>query len=149
MKNLIFTLALMAVLWSCKFEQDIVFREIDNVVVQNIVDGKVNLTADAEFFNPNDISGKLKAINLVISLEDRELARITQTNSFKIEKESNFTIPIEVQFSMEEVQSSLLSNILNIVRGNKIRLHFKGDIKVSTWGVTQKVPVDYYQEVKL
>jgi LEA14-like dessication related protein len=136
---------LLIVLSSCTFEENVKFEQIKNVKLAGVKDGMVNLTADADFYNPNDISGKLKSVDLEVLLKDKSLARITQINHFKIGKNANFSIPINVSFAMED----LLDNLLAIVTGNKLTLHFKGEIKVSTWGYTQTVPVSYYEEVRL
>ena len=145
-KSLLFILILLS---SCTFEENIKFEQIKNVKLVGVKDGMVNLTADADFYNPNDISGKLKSVDLEVLLKDKSLARITQTNHFKIGKNADFSIPINVSFAMEDLQEDFLDNLLAIVTGNKLTLHFKGEIKVSTWGFTQTVPVSYYEEVRL
>ena len=144
----IYALLLIA-LSSCTFEENVKFEQIKNVKLAGVKDGMVNLTADANFFNPNDISGKLKSVDLEVLLKDKSLAHISQTEHFKIGKNADFSIPINVRFAMEDLQEGFLDNLLAIVIGNKITLHFKGEIKVSTWGFTQTVPVNYYEEVRL
>ena len=134
---------------SCTFEEEVKFEQIKNVKIVGVKDGMLNLTADADFYNPNDVSGKLKSIDLEVLLKDKSLAKITQAKSFKIEKNSKFTIPINVSFAMEDLQSGFLDNLLTIVSGKKLKIHFKGEIKVSTWGFAQTVPVNYYEEVRL
>ena len=109
----------------------------------------VNLTAEADFYNPNNVSGKLKSIDIEVLLKEKSLARITQTKHFKIEKNANFSIPINVSFAMKDLQNGFLDNLLTIVSGKKLMIRFKGEIKVSTWGFTQTVPVSYYEEVRL
>ncbi len=134
---------------SCTFEENVKFEQIRNVKLVGVKDGMVNLTAEADFYNPNNISGKLKSIDLEVLLKDNSLARITQVKHFKIEKNADFSIPINVSFAMKDLQKNFLDNLLAIVSGNKLTLHFKGEIKVSTWGFTQTVPVSYYEEVRL
>lgn len=149
MRYLLITAGLLLVLSGCKFEEPVTFRKIDNVKVNSINEGMVNLEAEAEFYNPNDMSGKLKSVNIVVALENTQLATVSQSETLTINEKESFVVPINVQFAMEDVQKGFLSNLLNLVNGNKIKLHFKGEIKVSTWGFTQTVPVDYYEEVKL
>jgi LEA14-like dessication related protein len=142
-------LLILILLSSCTFEENVKFEQIKNVKLVGVKDGMVNLTAEADFYNPNNISGKLKSVDLEVLLKDNSLARITQNNHFKIEKNADFSIPINVSFEMEKLQNGFLNNLLAIVSGNKLTLHFKGEIKVSTWGFTQTVPVSYYEEVRL
>ena len=142
-------LLIFILLSSCTFEENVKFEQIKNVKLDGVKDGMVNLTADADFYNPNNVTGKLKTVDLEVLLKDKSLARITQTNHFKIDKNANFSIPINVSFAMADLQENFLDNLLAIVSGNKLTLHFKGEIKVSTWGFTQTVPVSYYEEVRL
>jgi LEA14-like dessication related protein len=149
MKTIIPLFFALVLLSSCTFEEDVKFEKINNVKLKSMTDGNVNLTADAYFYNPNDIGGKLKSIDLEVFLTNRSLARISQQEHFTIEKNSSFSIPFDASFAMEDIQKGFLDNLLNIVTGKKLKLHFKGEIKVSTWGYTQTVPIDYYEEVKL
>ena len=134
---------------SCTFEENVKFEQIKNVKLVGVKDGMLNLIAEADFYNPNNVSGKLKSIDLEVLLKDKSLARITQTDHFKLEKNAKFTIPINVSFAMADIQNGFLDNLLTIVSGKKLMIHFKGEIKVSTWGFTQTVPVSYYEEVRL
>ena len=134
---------------ACTFEENVKFEQIRNVKLAGVKDGMVNLTAEADFYNPNNVSGKLKSIDIEVLLKDKSLARITQTKHFKIEKNADFSIPINVSFAMKDLQNGFLNNLLTIVSGKKLMIHFKGEIKVSTWGFTQTVPVSYYEEIRL
>jgi len=140
---------ILILLSSCTFEENVKFEQIKNVKLIGVNDGMLNLIAEADFYNPNDVSGKLKSIDLEVLLKDKSLARITQTKNFKIDKEANFTIPINVSFAIADIQNGFLDNLLTIVSGKKLLIQFKGEIKVSTWGFTQTVPVNYYEEVRL
>jgi LEA14-like dessication related protein len=148
MKIILSTVLIIALFSSCTFEEDVKFEQIKNVKLAGVSDGRVNLTAEADFYNPNGVSGKLKSIDLEVLLKDKSLARITQTEHFKIAENAQFSIPINVSFAMADIQNGFLENLLVIVSGNKLKLQFKGEIKVSTWGFTQTVPVNYFEEVK-
>jgi LEA14-like dessication related protein len=140
---------ILILLSSCTFEENVKFEKIKNVKIVGVKDGMLNLIAEADFYNPNNVSGKLRSIDLEVLLKDKSLARITQTKHFKIEKNADFSIPINVSFAMADIQEGFLDNLIAIVSGKKLTLHFKGEIKVSTWGFTQTVPVSYYEEVRL
>ena len=142
-------LLILILLSSCTFKENVKFEQIKNVKLVGVKDGMLNLIAEADFYNPNNVSGKLKSIDLEVLLKDKSLARITQTDHFKIEKNAKFSIPINVSFAMADIQNGFLDNLLTIVSGKKLMIHFKGEIKVSTWGFTQTVPVSYYEEVRL
>ena len=139
----------LTVFTACKFEEPVVFRIIDDVQIESIRDGMANLSARAVFYNPNNARGKLKKVDIVVELEGKTLAHIHQDEHQPIGSNAEFSIPIKIRFAMADAQQGLLSNLMNILTGNKIELHFIGDIKVSTFGFSQTVKVDYYEEVKL
>ena len=143
------TIFILILLSSCTFEENVRFEKIKNVRIVGVKDGMMNLVAEADFYNPNNVSGKLKSIDIELLLKDKSLARLTQNESFKIGKNAKFSIPINVSFAMADIQNGFLDNLLTIVSGKKLKIQFKGEIKVSTWGFTQTVPVNYYEEVKL
>ena len=149
MRKLLPSLLLVLLFVSCKFEEPVEFKIIDNVKVVSIKDGMVNLSADAIFFNPNEIKGKLKGVDIRVDLDDKTLATISQNIPLQISPKSQFTIPVNIQFAVEDIQDGFLNNLMSILAGNKIKLHFVGDIKVSTFIISQSVKVDYYEEVKL
>ena len=149
MKRLYIFLFAFILFQSCKFEEPVEFRMIDKVEIVSIKDGIATLSAEAVFSNPNEIKGKLKNVDIKVDLDGKNLATITQSKTLVVEPNAEFRIPINIEFAMEEVQQGLLSNLMNILKGNFIKLHFVGDIKVSTFIFSQTVEVDYYEEVKL
>ena len=149
MRKLNFLILGIFLLTACKFEEPVVFRMIDEVKIDSIQDGMVNLSARAVFFNPNEMQGKLKDIDLQVLMDDKTLATIRQAEVMKIAGKAEFSIPIRIRFAMEDVQQGLLNNLMNILQGNTLKLHFVGHIKVSSFLLTQKVEVDYYEKIRL
>ena len=149
MRNTLILFFVVLLLPGCRFSEPVQFRMIDNVEIVSIKDGFVHLTAEAVFSNPNKVKGKLKDVDIAIELEGRSLATITQAKALQVKPNAEFRMPINIQFAMEDIQQGLLSNLMNILTGNKLKLHFVGRIKVGTFIFSQAVPVDYYEEVKL
>jgi ribulose 1,5-bisphosphate carboxylase large subunit-like protein len=149
MKRVLFLFAIVLFTQGCKFEEPIAFKMIDEVKIIDIKDGIVNLSAEAVFTNPNELKGKLKDVNILVDLDGKTLATITQAEPLTVKPKADFRIPINIQFAMEDVQKGLLSNLMSILSGNFIKLHFVGDIKIGTFIFSQIVEVDYYEEVKL
>ena len=145
----ILPLLVLAGSMSCSFNDPIVFRGVKSVKVLGIKDGMVELEAVAKFNNPNEMSGKLKKVDIAVMLEQDTLALLTQRENLRIEKNADFEVPIRAQLSLADLQGGVLSNLLSIIGGRKFSLRFVGDIKVSTWGVSRHVPVDFESEVKL
>src|SRR5690349_24996329 len=70
---------LVLVLWTgCKApDQDIVLRQIKDVVVDATTDPM--LKANAIFYNPNDVRGKLKKIDVEIFVNGKKAASVDQS----------------------------------------------------------------------
>lgn len=149
MKNVSSFLIILVFLSSCTFDENVQFKKIKGVQFTSVADGMMKLSAEAWFYNPNDLAGKLKSIDLEVMLNNKTLAKISHHENIKIGKQASFSVPFTASFAMEDIQQGFLDNLLTIISGKKLKLHFKGEIKVSTWGFTQTVPVDYYEEVKL
>lgn len=149
MKLRYFLIFLTIILAGCTFDKPVVFKSIQNTKVENIDQGVATVSAELEFYNPNEVSGRFKKGEIVVFIGEDQVANISRSQSMNIAAQSSFSIPVEVKFSIEDVQKGLLSNLLALVTSNSITLHFKGDIVVGKFIFTQKVPVDYEQEVKL
>ena len=133
---------------SCGFDEPVVFRGVKSVRVMGITDGKLNLQVQALFYNPNNIGGKLKRVDLAVRMDDEVLANVVQKENFRINRESEFLVPFTAQVSMEQLKQGFLGNIMAILGRRKLNLHFVGDIKVSSYGISRKVPVDFESEVQ-
>ncbi|MEN8247920.1 MAG: hypothetical protein ABFS32_03240 [Bacteroidota bacterium] len=148
-KLFLHTLIILFLFTSCAFDKPIEFKKIRKVKLTSIKDGMVELQGEAEFYNPNSMAGKIRKIEIDILMGDKILGHISLKEKLKVEKNAPFYIPLKAKLRMEDIQQGFLDNLLVIVGAKKLELHFKGKIKVSRWGISETVPVDYYQEVRL
>jgi len=142
-------LIILVLFSSCTFEENVKFEKIKNVQLARVEDGMMILSAEAWFYNPNDLAGKLKSIDIGLMLNNKTIAKISHHDNIKIGKQASFSVPFRASFATEAIRESFVSSIFTLLTGNKLQLHFVGEIQVGTWGFTQTVPVDYYAEVKL
>lgn len=148
-KIIIILFGVSLILNGCGFDDPIVFRGVDSVKVLGVKDGKLNLEATARFYNPNSIGGKLKRVDIAVKMGDDILAEVVQKENFKIGKESDFNVPFVAEVSMDQLKQGFLGNLMAILGRKKINLRFVGEIKVSSFGVTRTVPVDFESEVQI
>ena len=148
MKLIIKSIVLLFLFTACGNNEPIEFRKIREIKLTSIKNGWIELEAKAEFNNPGAISGKIKEAQIDIAMGKKVLAKISLSNKMKVKKKAPFFIPFKAKFRLEDIQQNLLDNLLAIVGVKKLKLHFKGNIKVSKCGFSQAVPIDYYQEVK-
>ena len=148
MKWVVQFIVILLLFSSCANDEPIEFKKIREIKITSIKDGWIELEAEAEFSNPGSISGKIKKAQIDISVGEKVLAQISLRKKMKVKKRAPFYIPFKAKFRIEDIQNNLLDNLLAIVGVKKMKLHFKGQRKVSKLGISQAVPIDYYQEVK-
>lgn len=133
--------------FSCAPKEPVVLREVH---IRSVDLGKNGsspiLKADAIFYNPNKGSLRLKKIDLDILLNEKPAATIHQELNAAIKGQSEFTIPLEVQLSLND--AGLLDTILSLFGGKKYDIRFTGKIKVRVGGFPVSIPVDHRDEVR-
>ncbi len=128
-----------------KLDQDIVLRDIKDVVVDASTEPM--LKANAIFFNPNKIRGRLKNINIDVFVNGKKAASVDQALKMSIPAAAEFTIPLEVKLALKEL--GFMETILGMVGGKTFKIHYKGSLKLLYHGLPINVPVDYEDDVKL
>jgi LEA14-like dessication related protein len=146
-KRIYLVLMMGIVLVACKRpEEDIVFKYVRGVVV-DATDKDPQLKANAVFFNPNDMRGKLKKIKLDIFVEGKKAGHVDQKMSLLIPANSEFTVPIEVKLNIKEL--GLLNTLFSILGAKKMDIHYVGSIRINYKGIPINVPVDYKSEIRI
>jgi hypothetical protein len=133
-------------LFTCKKpDQDIVLRQIRDVVVDATTEPM--LKANAIFYNPNNIKGRLRKIDIEIFVNGKKAASVDQTLKMSIPSAAEFTVPLEVKLAIKEM--GVMDTIFGMIGGKTFKIHYKGTLKLSYHGFPINVPVDYNDEVKL
>jgi len=144
--NVFAFLILISLFTQCqKPDQDIVLRRIKDVVVDANTDPM--LKANAVFYNPNKVSGRLKKIKIDIYVNGKKTGAVDQDLKTKIPSRAEFTVPLEVKLSMKEL--GFMNTIIGMLGGKKYEVRYEGFLKLSYHGVPIKVPVDYKDEVRI
>jgi hypothetical protein len=120
-------------------------RDIRDVVVD--ATSEPMLKANAIFYNPNKIKGKLRKIDVEIFVNGKKAASVDQSLKTAIPAAAEFTVPLEVKLAMKEL--GFMDTILGMVGGKTFNIHYKGSLKLSYHGLPINVPVDYKDDVKI
>lgn len=126
-------------------EEDIVLRQIRDVVVDASTDPI--LKANAIFYNPNKMRGKLKKIDIEIFVNGKKAASVNQQLKTVIPSMSEFAVPLEVKLSMKEL--GFMDTLLGVIGGKKFEIRYTGILKLSYRGFPIQVPVNYKDEVRI
>ncbi len=139
-------MAAMLLLTACeKPDQDIVLRDIRDVVVD--ATSEPMLKANAIFYNPNNMRGRIRKIDVEIFVNGKKAASVDQSLKTSIPAQAEFTVPLEVKLAIKEL--GVMDTIFGMIGGKTFKVHYKGSLKLSYRGVPISVPVDYEDEVRL
>jgi LEA14-like dessication related protein len=128
-----------------KPDQDIVLRQIKDVVVD--ATSEPTLKANAIFFNPNKMSGKIRKIKVDIFVNGKKAANVDQDLKLAVPGQSEFTVPIEVKLAIKEL--GFMDTVFGLLGGKKFEVRYQGFLKLSYRGIPIKVPVDYKDDVRI
>jgi LEA14-like dessication related protein len=144
--NAIFFASLFIIGVACEGPKEkIQLKNIRDVVVDASSDP--TLKASAVFFNPNNVKGKLKKIDVEIFVNGKKAANVKQDFNNVIPANSEFTIPLTVNLNIKEL--GLMDTLLGMVGGKKFEVRYEGFIRLNYRGIPVKVPVKYTDNVKL
>ena len=144
-KVLLLLLAVLLLAGCQKPEHDIVLRHIRDVVVD--ASSEPMLKANAVFFNPNDMRGRIRKIDVEIYVNGKKAASVDQTLKTSIPAQSEFVVPLEVKLALKEL--GVMDTIFGMIGGKTFKIRYKGSLKLSYRGLPINVPVDYEDDVKL
>jgi LEA14-like dessication related protein len=133
----------------CKVpDEDIVFKGVTNIRVKAVDKGEAIVLGEALFYNPNNVKMKLKKVDVGVELEGKKVAHVFQDGkNLTIGAQSDFSVPLDVRINLKD--EGFLNNLLAVLGGKRMELHYKGYIRASAHGVTVKVPVDYKSMVRI
>jgi len=135
----------LLLLTGCKRpDQDIVLRHIRDVVVDAA--SEPTLRANAIFYNPNDMRGRLKKIDIEIFVDGKKAASVEQSLKTSIPAAAEFTVPIEVKLALKEL--GFMDTLFGMIGGRTFEIHYKGSLKLTYHGFPINVPVDYRDEAR-
>lgn len=126
-------------------KEDIVLRQIKDIVVD--ATSEPMLKANAIFYNPNAVRGKLKRINVDIFVDGKKAASVNQELKTIIPSNDEFAVPIEVKLAMKEL--GFMDTVLGMIGGKKFEVRYEGSLKLSYHGFPINVPVSYKDEVRI
>ena len=124
-----------------------VFKDIRNAKITKGEKGVVNMKADAILYNPNDVSAKLKSIDIEVFIKDQKVAKIKENYSLKISRLSEFSVPLNLDLDLSNL--GLINSLLGFIQGKQFDAHYVGKAKVMMHGVPVNIPIDYHEVLKL
>jgi len=148
-RSVFLVIILLAVTLSSCSVEPAEFKEITNARIVSNDGTTARVKAEALFYNPNNSSGKVGKMDIVVSFKDQELAHVTEDSYVNVKANEDFTIPLDIDLDIKKVQDNWLGNLISILSDKSLELHFKGSVRIKMHGISRKIPVDYIEKIKL
>ena len=148
MKNRILVVLILLSFAGCKNYEEIQFLGLNEVKVNGVKNGYLQISANAAFNNPNDFKGKLKSANIYALYQGDTLANVSNVEKVSVGPNTDFNVPLSLEVSMSKLQKGLLSNLASLIRKRSVEIEFTGNIKVSSFGFAQTIPVNYKEDIQ-
>jgi len=142
---IVFLLVIVAV--SCVPKDEVVFKGVKNISVEQDENNEPVLRGEALFYNPNNEKMKLKEIYADVLVNGKPSAQVRQNLKLTIPAKSDFSVPVLAQLSLKEL--GLLDTIVNLLGGKKFDVQYTGFVRIAVHGVTIKVPFTYQEQLRL
>ena len=145
MKKHLLLLLFFSLFFNCKVSQKPVFVGVEKIKLIDASKKTIKLSANAIFKNPNSIGGKLKTGDLKVLINDNEVANFV-TESFKVPRKKEFTIPLTVSIATDSIS---FGGLIGSLISQKLNVQYKGKIKYRVFGVSSSYDVDKTENVKI
>jgi len=142
---IVWLLVIVAV--SCVPKDEVVFKGVKNISVEQNENNEPVLRGEAIFYNPNREKMKLKEIYADVLVNGKPSAHVRQNLKLTIPAQSDFSVPVLAQLSLKEL--GLLDTIVNLLGGKKFDVQYSGYVRIAVHGVTIKVPFTYQEQLRL
>ena len=145
MRGLLFGMMLFLLAGACRPKEDVVLRNIKDVVVDASTEPM--LKATALLYNPNNIRMTVKKIDMEIFVDGKKAATIDQQMKLKVPAKAEFTVPLEVKLNLKEM--GFMDTLFGVLGGKRFQIQYKGSIRMQYAGVPFTVPVDHKDEIRV
>ncbi len=152
MKKAFYFLSLLILFLSCSVKKQPVFIKVDDVKIISFAADTIQLQANAFFENPNDVGGKISTDDIVILVNNIEVAQVF-SDEFKVPAKDKFTIPLTAKISTKKLLNSdkngVLGGLINSFISKKVNVRIKGNLEYVVFGFKKEFIVDKTEEIKI
>ncbi|MEQ3499176.1 LEA type 2 family protein [Tenacibaculum sp. SSH1-16] len=152
MKKFIYFLPFLLLIISCSVKQKPIFLKVDDIKLLSVSTDTIRVGANAYFENPNDIGGKIATDEIKVLIDEVEVAQVS-SEEFKVPARKEFHIPLKVVIPSKRVfennKNGILGGVLNSLINQRLKIHFKGDLKYKVLGFSHVYPIDRVENVKI
>jgi LEA14-like dessication related protein len=142
------TLFSIVFLTSCFDYEDVEFKGVQNIGLEDRSGGNITVRIDMKVNNPNNYNIKIKKSSLDVFVNGSKVGHTKMKNNTVLKKNQQDVYPLYLTLSEKELKSSALSSIGSLLTG-KMKVRIKGEIKAKVYSIGKKVPIDVEEPVNL
>ncbi len=134
---------------SCSVSEEPEYKGIESIKVIDADLKSVTISADAVFYNPNDVGGHLNTDEVFVYINEVKIARLS-TERFRVPSKENFNVPLIVTISTDRIiDKKSLGGLLGSLVSQKVDIQYKGEIKYNVLGYSSSYLVDETKTLKI
>jgi LEA14-like dessication related protein len=152
--NVRFSLALLLIILfqSCSYDKSPDFVAIKDVKVKKLTAEEIIISANALYFNPNDIGCTLTNTDVEVLIDGLVVGHVNQTNNVELDAKSNFKIPLTISFPAKKVfqdTKKILGNLAGLLGTKDVEIQYKGVITIDVLGIAYSSDFDHSEKMAL
>jgi LEA14-like dessication related protein len=149
MKKNILAIILTLLLVSCHQFKPLEYRKLTDFKFVMFKLNKIEFKTNLIMHNPNKIGIDLIDSDMDIYINDRLLGKTKQIESIRINRLSDFTLPLDVDVATGSINLSFLKGMWESMQKGKVKVTIKGKCKFNKMAIPFNFPVDYSENVDL
>lgn len=133
---------------SCFEYDDVVYQGVEKIKISKPIDGKTSIALNIKLDNPNKFKIKIKPSDMMVYLGGKELGEVHLKETLVLEKRSMKSYPIIIDAKIKDIAKSGLGGLVELATKQTVTIRFKGFVRGSVYGITQKRYVDQTKEIE-
>lgn len=130
---------LMIFATGCQKPKDLVFKQVQNISLDNLSFNNATLKMELVYYNPNNFGLELSRTDFDIFVNNNLLGHSLQDLQLKIPSRKDFTVPLQVDLDMK----NLLKNGIMALTNKDVQVRLLGKAKIGKAGVYKSFNIDY------
>ena len=149
MKKIIVILSSIFLLVSCHQFKPLEYRKLTEFKFVMFKLNKIEFKTNLIMHNPNSIGIDLIDSDMDIYINDRLLGKTKQIEAIRINRLSDFTMPLDVDVATGSINLSFLKGMWESMQKGKVKVTIKGKCRFNKMAIPFNFPIEYTEFVDL
>ena len=138
MKHLILLLFSLLLISSCTLTSEPDFIKLDDYKIVHLNKKKLELNANAYFYNPNDVGCEVIKTEVKLLVNGLEVSEVNQSKTIELEADNEFYIPMNVSIPLEKIsknKSGIFGGLLSTILSQNLVIKYEGFVRLKKAGI--------------